>query len=237
MDVIPVVDVRFGAVVRAIAGERADYLPIVSPLFTGSEPRAAVRGLMALHPFPVIYLADLDAIEGRRSDPGLFARIADDHPGVELWVDQGARTWDDVARQLCIDSVCAVIGSETGVSAGELRGLGARFGPRIIASLDFRASGFVGHGDVLADPSSWPDRVIAMTLARVGVAQGPDLAAINAIKRRHPAGRVYAAGGVRTVDDLAAAARAGAAGALVSTALHAQTITAADLMEISGRHR
>jgi uncharacterized protein related to proFAR isomerase len=235
VDVIPVIDVRFGAVVRAIAGNRADYRPIVSPLFEGSEPRAAVRGLMALYPFPVIYVADLDAIEGRPSNPGLFAAIAADHAGVELWVDQGARTLADVARQLWVDGVSAVVGSETGITAGELRALAARFGPRIVASLDFRVTGFVGRPEVLADPDCWLDRVIAMTLAHVGVAQGPDLATLSDIARRHPGGSVFAAGGIRHAADLAAARSAGACGALVSSALHAQTITAADLMEVCGR--
>ena len=52
---------------------------------------------------------------------------------------------------------------------------------------------------------------------------------------RGPAARrVYAAGGVRNRADLEALRAAGAAGALVATALHAGTIKAGDLVEIAG---
>lgn len=237
MQVIPVIDVRQGVVVRAVAGDRANYQPIASPLFEGSTPHAALAGLMALHPFPVIYCADLDAIEGRGGNPEIAPTLIQAHPGVSLWMDQGARTLPDVANQLALSALSAVIGSETGITPDELRALTARFGNQIILSLDFRKHAFVGDAGLLADTSCWPTRVIAMTLANVGTGQGPDLETIAAIKQRHPTGIIYAAGGIRNGADLRAAHQAGAAGALVASALHAQTITADDLGKVTGRQR
>jgi uncharacterized protein related to proFAR isomerase len=236
LQVIPVIDVRHGVVVRAIAGDRANYQPIVSPLFEGSAPHAAISGLMALYRFPVIYIADLDAIEGRGGNVSLLGALADSHPGVGLWVDAGARTTSDVARQLSLSNISAVIGSETGVTANEMRELKSQFGDTIILSLDFRGSGFVGEPELLADPTAWPNRVIAMTLANVGMGQGPDIATLASIKQRHPGGLIYAAGGIRNAADLQAGSQAGAHGALVSSAVHAQTITADDLGKVTGRH-
>ena len=80
MDVIPVIDIRHGTAVRAVAGDRANYRPLVSPLCAGSEPGDVARGLMALHPFPVIYVADLDAIEGRDANLALSGELARAHP-------------------------------------------------------------------------------------------------------------------------------------------------------------
>lgn len=230
---IPVIDVRYGTAVRAVAGDRASYGPLVSPLCVGSTPSAVAAGLMALHPFPVIYLADLDGIEGRGANLGLIAGIkGDQSPQPVLWVDNGACCHGDVSALLALPGTCAVVGSETGIGPRELTALDAAFPGRVILSLDFRAEGFVGDPAVAANSACWPGIVIVMTLAHVGRGSGPDLARLAAIKQQAPNRLILAAGGIRNRADLDAAARAGASGALVSTALHAQTITAGDLIEV-----
>ena len=235
-DVVPVIDVRNGVAVRAVAGDRANYKPLVTPLCATSDPRAVATGLIALHPFPVIYLADLDSIEGRRGGGmDLANKILAIHPGFELWADCGCREKVGVEAFLTMERVRVIIGSETGITQAEMSGLTARFGDEVILSLDYREDRFVGDPELLANPACWPSRVIAMTLANVGTATGPDLARITDIKSRAPDHNIFAAGGVRDRADLSAARAAGAAGALISSALHAQTITAGDLVEITGR--
>jgi phosphoribosylformimino-5-aminoimidazole carboxamide ribotide isomerase len=104
-----------------------------------------------------------------------------------------------------------------------------------VLSLDFRGDEFLGPRALLEDSFLWPDRVIVMTLARVGTGGGPDLARVRDIARRAgTARRVYAAGGVRGPADLRALRSEGAAGALVATALHEGKIKAGDLHEIAG---
>jgi uncharacterized protein related to proFAR isomerase len=243
-DVIPVIDVRYGVAVRAVAGDRANYKPLSSPLVPGPEPCAVARGLMAFHPFPVIYIADLDGVEGRGANLGLLSKLAGIAGGGStrpalgtpvVWADTGACTMSDVVALLEIPLVCAVVGSETGIGAADLAKLKARFGDRMMLSLDFRGDRFVGDPAVLADPTFWPKRVIAMTLASVGRGAGPDLNTISDLKRRSPVSEIYAAGGIRNRADLGAAQSAGATGALIASALHAQTLTAGDLVEITGR--
>ena len=73
MDVIPVIDVRHGLAVAAVRGQRADYRPLVTPLAAGSDPADIARGYAALFTFPVLYVADLDGIEGRGRNVGLPA--------------------------------------------------------------------------------------------------------------------------------------------------------------------
>ena len=235
-DVIPVIDVRHGVAVRAVAGERANYKPLVSPLSPGSDPLEVAAGLMALHPFPVIYLADLDSIEGRRGGSiDLADKILAVRPSFELWADCGCREKVGVAAFLTLEHVRVIIGSETGITRAELSALTARFGEEIILSLDFQRDRFAGDRALLDDPACWPSRVIAMTLASVGTGQGPDLARLREIKSRAGTRLVYAAGGVRNRADLDAVRKLGASGALVSSALHAGTITADDLIEVTGR--
>ncbi|MBM3641974.1 MAG: nickel transporter, partial [Alphaproteobacteria bacterium] len=62
MQIIPVIDIRSGVVVRARAGDRDSYAPIMSALAPTSAPVDVVAGFLALHSFERIYIADLDAI-------------------------------------------------------------------------------------------------------------------------------------------------------------------------------
>ena len=68
-----------------------------------------------------------------------------------------------------------------------------------------------------------------MTLAKIGGGAGPDLARLAQIKARAGSREVYAAGGLRGAEDLAALAGLGIAGALIATALHEGRIGAREL--------
>ena len=67
--------------------------------------------------------------------------------------------------------------------------------------------------------------LLVIDLARVGSRAGPPLEAVAALAAALPGVDVYAGGGVRDDRDLEALARAGAAGALVATALHDGAVT------------
>lgn len=231
MDVIPVIDVRHGVAVHARQGQRSQYRPLATPLAQGSDPVAVARGLLALFPFRTLYVADLDGIEGRGRDAELAGRLAAAVPGVALWIDDGALP--DEARR---GSAVPVIGSES-LRSGDLKGLRDAPPDRFLLSLDFRGETFAGPQALLDDAALWPERVIVMTLSRVGAGEGPDVERVAGIVARAGARGVYAAGGVRHLDDLKALRAVGAAGSLVATALHAGTITAGDLNEIAGRFR
>ncbi len=75
-----------------------------------------------------------------------------------------------------------------------------------------RGPNFLGPPALLAEPDAWPDRVIVMTLARVGSGAGPDFSRIAAIRALAGPRKLYAAGGIRGAADLADLARAGVAG-------------------------
>jgi len=227
MLVVPVIDLMGGAVVHARRGARATYAPIASPLAASAEPEAVVAGLLAVAPFANLYIADVDAIEGRVGHDAVVAALARRFPDVRLWVDKGVRTAADVDAALAQGVGDVVIGSET--QAGVDLMLSRRDDPRVVLSLDFRGDQFVGPPALLEEPQFWPERVIVMTLVRVGSGHGPDVERLHGIKLRAGERRVFAAGGVRGLDDLRALAKAGIAGALVATAIHEGAIRVAML--------
>ncbi len=229
MDVIPVIDLKGGAVVRARLGRREAYAPIETPLAATSAPADVVAGLLALHPFRAIYAADLDAIE-RRGDHGAVLRaLGEAFPQVEFWVDSGLTDAAEARASLRRPRETVVLGSETLKDEAALDALKGE--ARVILSLDFNDEGFLGAPAILARPELWPARVIVMTLGRVGADAGPDFKRL-AVLREASGAALYAAGGVRGPRDLAALAGAGIEGALVASALHDGRLTGADLAKL-----
>lgn len=218
LELIPVVDLMGGTVVRAVRGERAAYRPLESALCRGSAPLDVVGALLDLHPFADLYAADLDAIMRRGDALRSIEAIRRRFPGLRLWVDAGIAERAALAAWEARGLGRAVIGSET-LGEGDLA---ASLGPEapLVLSLDFRGERFAGPPELLADAARWPRQLIAMTLARVGSGSGPDLDRLAELVARAPGRRVFAAGGVRDAGDLRDIARCGAAGVLLASALH-----------------
>ena len=105
-------------------------------------------------------------------------------PHLDIWTDNGIAAGDAIRRWLDEDRGTLVLGSES--QAGGDCGAKLRDDPRLVFSLDFRESLFQGPAELL-DPSHWPDRVIAMTLARVGGASGPDFERLAELRRHRAA--------------------------------------------------
>lgn len=227
MRIIPVLDLKDGQVVRAEQGRRDRYRPIITPLSTSADIVAVAEGLRGLHPFPTFYIADLDAIEGRAPNCDALTSLTA-LPGIEeLWVDAGLAEVASVAAALATPAICPVLGSESQRDAAVLRHF--RDHPDLILSLDFFADGFRGPAELLDSPELWPNRVIVMTLAKVGSAAGPDFARLRQIKAMAGERMVIAAGGVRHEADLTELASLGIGAALVATSLHDGTLTPAQI--------
>lgn len=237
MQIIPVIDVKDGVVVAARGGDRANYLPIVTPLAPGACDAVAVaRGYLSLARFSVLYMADLDGIAGRQANRDVVARLAHELPNLDLWIDHGASRPEEVDEIVSAHPRArVVIGSETLGQLQALTDLMTVHADRVALSLDFKGDTLLGPESLLYDPVSWPQRIIVMTLAAVGADAGPDLDRVaEIVGRAGPGRRVFAAGGVRNTTDVVALARIGAAGVLVASALHAGKLKAGDLEEIAG---
>lgn len=228
MEVIPVIDLKAGAVVRAFRGQRETYRPIVTPLAPGSAPEDVVAGFLALHPFRTIYVADLDAIEARGAQDGAIARLRRAFPAVSFWVDPGVRGLADARSWLSRHGEAhLVLGSESLQDFAPIESLPDR--GRLVLSLDYRGDTLLGPKGLFDAVSIWPERVIVMTLARIGTHFGPDLDRLAIIARNAPGHRIFAAGGLRGAHDFEPLAKAGLSGVLVASALHEGRLTGADL--------
>jgi phosphoribosylformimino-5-aminoimidazole carboxamide ribotide isomerase len=225
-------DLMGGKVVRAMHGERHAYQPIVSNLCSTSEPIEVTHALLQLYPFKTLYIADLDAIQQRGAHLETVAVIRRMFPDLEIWIDAGLSEYTSCQPWIELGVRC-VIGSESQHSDVAAIALLQELGKdRAVLSLDFFNGESKGPSTLFENPSHWPERIIGMTLGRVGSYLGPDLSLLQNMRTKNPNVRIYAAGGVRDAADLKRLADADIRGALVASALHDEKVTAAQLAEL-----
>jgi len=234
--IIPALDLKGGIVVHARAGNRADYQPITSPFGAADDPVAIARGLLCTTGSPFLYIADLDAIAGTGDHFELVRGLADALPGTALWIDAGFSDVSSCAFWLPLGATL-VIGSESLAGIDAWLEIHGAFGESVSLSLDFDAAGNKGPAPLFDDPSLWPDRVIVMSLARVGTGEGPDLERLKQVLDAAENGQIYAAGGTRHGRDVAAIKALGAAGVLLGTSLHTGAVTQKEIAALSQERR
>jgi phosphoribosylformimino-5-aminoimidazole carboxamide ribotide isomerase len=237
MRIIPVLDLKGGIVVHARRGQRADYAPLRSPLVDGCEPVPVARALCAVARTSSLYVADLDALAGNSVDVATLAALS---AVAELWVDAGATTPERAASLARAGVARNVLGTE---SLDPREDIVAK--PAPVLSVDLRDGrlisphpGLAGRGPAAAAPLAralGARDLLVIDLARVGSGSGPPLHAVTELAAALPGNDIYAGGGVRDDDDLRALESAGAAGALVATALHEGRVTPLGAPRTTGR--
>jgi phosphoribosylformimino-5-aminoimidazole carboxamide ribotide isomerase len=237
MQIVPVLDLMGGRVVRGVGGRRSEYRPVVSRLASSDASLDVARAFRERFGLIQLYLADLDAIAGGEPALGAYGDLKAD--GFRLWIDAGVRGFEGVHRLADAGADRIVIGLETVAGPSVLAQACTRFGERIIFSLDLK------EGKSLGDPAPWatgdPEeiaaravasgvrRLIVLDLARVGVGAGTGTEELCArLAAAHPGVEVIAGGGVRGPEDLRRLRGCGVRTALVASALHDGWLTRAD---------
>lgn len=213
-----------GQVVRAIRGERGNYRPIQSALCSSCQPLPVANMLLDYTAADTLYIADLDALTGGSVQASQLSALLEALPGTSIWLDAGFRTAADFA--VLADRLGPAARRLTPVFASEALATpeAARQcladPAKAILSLDRRHQQILDAAGCWSNPAWWPERLIVMTLERVGSGEGPDLETLAAIRSQAPKATLVGAGGIRNEADLQAAAAAGADAWLVASALH-----------------
>jgi phosphoribosylformimino-5-aminoimidazole carboxamide ribotide isomerase len=238
MRVVGVIDLKDGLAVHAVRGERERYRP-VSSVLTGEDgdPLALARALRSELGLEELYVADLDAITGARSLSPAIGALAHE---ANLMVDAGVSEPERARELLALGVRRVIVGTETLSGPGALdRLLSELPGGAVVLSIDLRDGRLLSPDPQLAGLAA-PEAlarlhdarlrdVIVLDLTRVGSGAGLDVALIAELHAAFGELELLAGGGVRDVDDLRALEAAGAAGALVATALHRGVIGAREL--------
>jgi len=227
MRVVPVIDLQNGTAVHAVRGERERYRP--------REPLVIAGWIRDTLGLDELYVADLDAIEGRGDNHAVIRALASE---ARVMVDAGITEPERARALLELGVERVIVGTETLVDAGALD----RLLPEATLSLDLRHGRTLSRDPQLAglgalDAVARLQRpglrdLIVLDLARVGSGAGPDVGPVARIHAAFPDLELLAGGGVRDAGDLRSLRAAGAAGALVSTALHGGVIGRRELAEL-----
>lgn len=235
---IPVVDVMNGRAVRAVGGQRENYQPIACPFTSSKKAYDVANALLQMSGASELYVADLDAIMGKRTvSPAVEAIIT--NCAVPVWLDAGLGR-NDVLRLPLRANLRPVVGSETceipqslAQTLAETRGVPVAF------SIDLKGGRLLGHWESWGldgphDVLNLARRVVGMgvrtlivlDLARVGSGSGAGTEPLlRAIRNEFTDIDLVAGGGVRTWDDVEHLGEAGATGVLVASALHDGTLS------------
>jgi phosphoribosylformimino-5-aminoimidazole carboxamide ribotide isomerase len=244
MRIIPVMDIKDGIVVHAVAGQRDRYTAVHSILCKDARPASVAAALVDRFGFREIYLADLDAISGQPPNWDAYDAVAG--LDVQLLLDAGIR---DLRSARPIVEYAARLPTQPRVVVALESLASAESLPELIDAISSQNAVFsvdLQDGRLLTHEPKWQsshvlsvvDDVVAagfrhlilLDLATVGTGRGWKLAEkCRAIRARHPTVEIISGGGVQTAADLIELGENGCDAALVATALHTGRITAADL--------
>lgn len=230
MQIIPVIDIRNGIAVRAVAGERKSYQPLASRLTRSAEPAEVLKSLQTEFASAACYVADLDGIERRQTNRCTLAEMA--RTGVELIVDAGVTAITEALQLLELGVAKVILSSESLREIDQLPVFLAACDPaKIIFSVDLKL------GELLsADPTckGWPpadliskvvgrgiQQLLVLDLAAVGTGSGiPTLDLCRNVRQLWPDLNLISGGGVHSLGCVQEARQAGLDGLLISSALH-----------------
>lgn len=231
MIVYPAIDIRAGRCVRLIEGDFGRETAYDADPAAAAQ-RWAAAGAEWLH------VVDLDAaVEGTPINRDAVARVRD-AVDVPIQLGGGLRLLTDLEAVFATGFDRVVLGTVALRDPELVTSALARWGERIAVALDTRdgylaTDGWLGQTDTRAVDAARRlararvEHFIFTDIRRDGTLTGPNIEDLRELVDAVDAG-VIASGGIATLDDLRAAADAGAVGAIVGRALYDGRIGLAD---------
>ncbi len=228
LQLVPVIDLLNGHVVRGIAGNRDHYQHNVSCLLEGSSPVPTALAFKEKFNVDAIYVADLDGLEGRGVSEEVIRELAE--TGLKLTVDAGVTTAAMANRLLELGVAEVVVPLESLETLSSLSEILDAIDPeRTVFSLDIKNGKALGkvaeqsnvHEIAMEAINLGVRQTIVLDLAGVGCSQGvltSDLC--HELKVATPDVRIWSGGGVRNIEDIAVLEESLLDGVLVASALH-----------------
>ncbi len=243
---VAVIDLKDGAAVHAIAGQRNSYEGVV--LADGTTCSDPVRLASHYRSLGVkqLYIADLDGIVGKRIQREKLVQMLDAIPDWQrVLLDVGCASDSgcvsdsgcasdsnvhQVASQICAShpQVSFVVASESASSPFAIAEMSQAIGAqRTVAGLDFRAGAFVARDQsdeadfLAASRAAGVSQTVVLDVSAVGTKSTDAAVAVcNKVRTLDPEITIYSGGGISSADDAQMLMRAGSDYCLVATWLH-----------------
>ncbi len=231
---IPVLDLSKGVVVHAVAGNRERYQAIRSDICTSPDPLEVISGLLKVFDFKSLYIADLDALEQLGHHCDVIESICHTFPGLEIWIDTGYLLIERYLHKNNLKNLRIILSSESLPSIAAYSSiLNQYIHHNFILSLDYKADCLLGLQELLQYKEQWPKDVIVLNLDSVGAEQGCQFPSELNQNELTDGFNIFYGGGIKHISEIKYLKSIGFAGALVSTALHKQSITGNDIQQLN----
>jgi phosphoribosylformimino-5-aminoimidazole carboxamide ribotide isomerase len=227
VDLIPAIDLLDGTAVRLVQGDYA------SRAATLADPASIVRGWVDAG-VRWLHIVDLGgARAGHPVELEAAGRLAEAararHAEVRIELGGGLRTPDDIAAAMAVADV-AILGTAAIENPSVLAEAVGRWPGRIVVSVDVRDGRVALDGwtrEAGVEPVTLVQSLeaagvsgyVVTDITRDGTRRGPNMSLLAEMRRAVPRGRLVAAGGIGTADELRALDAAGIDGAVVGLAL------------------
>nr|WP_319372953.1 HisA/HisF family protein [uncultured Methanobacterium sp.] len=218
--IIPVLDIKNGTAVSGKSGNRETYKPLQTVFHPSSNPLKIARALLDAGA-EQLYIADLDAIEGKDSNEDLVGKI---NQFIPVMLDCGANDIDSVSGALQVaDKV--IVATETLKNMDDLHEIFCRVNrERIILSIDVMDNKVLSKYMELDFKflrenleKLQPSQIILLDISRVGTEGGINWGLINEFTGLESS--IILGGGI-TEDDMHQLDKKGVNKVLIGTALH-----------------
>jgi phosphoribosylformimino-5-aminoimidazole carboxamide ribotide isomerase len=220
--VIPAVDILGGEAVRLLRG---DYSAVTT---RAADPFALIERV-AEAGAEVVHVVDLTAARAGAVRPELIARAVAAASPARVQAAGGVRSTADAEALLAAGAERIVVGTAAFGSNGLLEDLVSTLGERLVVAIDVRdglvevngwtrATSLSVTGAVTRCVAAGVSRLMCTAIERDGTLNGPSLELLADVWHESDL-PVLAAGGIRSVDDLAAVEAVGCEGAIVGRAL------------------
>jgi phosphoribosylformimino-5-aminoimidazole carboxamide ribotide isomerase len=232
--VIPAIDILGGKCVRL---RRGDY---ANPTVYSDDP-VDVATSFAEAGAKRIHVVDLDAARGSGDNHALIDSIVR-RKDLEVQVAGGIRTEDKVDRLMAAGAHSVVMGTAAVREPRLLERCARKHNRKILAALDVRGDQPTVHGWTESEPlkigillARWDvlalAGVIFTSIDRDGTLEGPDLKTLARV-RAMTSLPVHYSGGVSSIDEIRAVAKAGAAAVILGKALYEGRVKLEDALAL-----
>jgi phosphoribosylformimino-5-aminoimidazole carboxamide ribotide isomerase len=219
--VLPSIDIESGRGVKREGGRQGTGLTdLGDPLALAARWKAA--GARAVH------VVDLDGAEGKGGNRSLVLRMLREG-AVPLQVSGGVRTSHDLEELVGAGAWKVLLSTQAWTDPAWLTEVAARFGAKVGLSLDVaegrvRIRGWKEVGPTTEDALAISAKagvgwLLYTDVAREGKVRGIDREAVREMRRRFE-GDLFAAGGIRSEEEIRALASLGVDGVVVGRALY-----------------
>ena len=220
MEIILAIDLKKGLVVKAFAGFRLNYKPLVVNSVNYSDPIQLIKIILEKIDLKKIYIADLDAIQNHKSNNKVIKKILETFPSIMFLIDAGF----DYPKS--VYEFCLVLKKK------KISNFQIILGTEKIKNYNFKSFAnekkFWISIDFDGNQQKWMEKVsrskikpklIFMFLKNIG-GRGVSIPLIRLLVKNFPKNRCIIAGGIKTKNQIKSIKRVGVESVIVSTLIH-----------------